>query len=301
MKFFAISILFASSIASAGSCCLGTGPKSFVQLRHLQNYELGIATSLRDTYGRYDSYGSLVNAETNQSYQLSLGASVRATPRMEAYAILPFVSQRKGYVGAVSQSTNLGDILIGTRVDVFDTLFEDEWLPNIKLIASVKIPSGSVDLIETTGRIRPGTGNGIWEPSLGVSLTKDYSSAIMGFSGAYTRRFAKTVRDPIRQTSISVKEGDRIELTESITVPITTRFSAGGGLSQAWDMDQQVEGNAIADSSGRVMSAFINANYFVTRFVNIGAGFEAALPVEKFGANQEAFRSFTASMTYAIY
>lgn len=297
MKTWVLLGLAFSDFAFAGSCCIGSGPRSFVQLKHLQTYDVGIATSYRDVYARFNVYGNRVQSEKNQTLTTAVGGSFRLTPRSELYAILPFVTKSKSYGGETKTRSDLGDITLGTKVLLYDPFFEEDWLPEVKVLASAKAPTGRRDSLIS---VDPGTGNGMWEASLGVQLTKDFGDFIFVLSPSYTRRFSHTIADPFG-TESNLREGDRFELTESITVPVSQRLSLSMGSTQAVDFDGSVNGGVIPDSGGRYTTGFVGASYFVTRLWTVSAAFESVLPFEKLSVNQEGFRTVTFTTTYAIY
>lgn len=288
-----ILLLVAPNFAWAGACCIGGGPRSFVQLRDLQSYDLGIATSIRDNYGRYNQYGEVVSAEKLQTYTMALGASARLFPRLEGFAIVPLVGKSHSVGLEERSAVNLGDVLVGSKLTLYDPLFLEDWFPETKMTVSVKAPSGTTDVV--------GSGNGLWEPSLGVQMQKDFTTIIAGIAASYTARLPRSVANPSKAEQLSVKEGDRIEVTETVTLPIDTSFSVSGGSSQVWDLGTSIDGKGVSDSQGRYATALLSGTYFMTRFWKMTAAFEGVLPVTKLGANEDAYRSFTVTSTYAIY
>lgn len=277
----------------AGACCIGGGPRSFVQLRQFQSYDLGIATSFKDNFARLNSYGEAVETEKLQTYTVALGASAKVLPRTEAYTILPVVLKNRN-LGPESRSrANLGDVLVGGRFSLYDPLYMEDWFPETKILFSVKAPSGTTDEV--------GTGNGIWEPSLGVQFQKDFSNLIAAMSVSFTHRFPRSVKSPVSTSYLSVKEGDRIEVSETVTVPLTQDWSVALGSSQVWDLGGSVNNKGTEDSHGRYISGLLSATYFIDRFWRVSAAFEGVLPFSKWGANEDAYRTVTLTSTYAIY
>lgn len=302
MKTFVSFFLFflVPRIGLAGTCCLGAGPKSFIQMKDLESYQVGFSSSVRDVYGRYDAYGDLVQAEKNQTYNLSLGAGIKLYEGIDAYTTIPWVYQIKKAGGGDRSHASVGDILAGTRVLLLRSLFRDEWYPTIYVNAGLKFPTGSVEALAPNGAIQPGTGNGVWEPFLGIALQKDYQFIILGLNATYTRRFSRTVQNE-GTGSLSVKEGDKFELSETGTIPLSQRLSIAFGANQAWELSRQINDSNVADSSTRAISVFLSSNYFLTRYWALSGGFEFAVPIARFGVNQQAARSLTVTSTYAFY
>lgn len=295
-----LSLIAIPRIAGAGACCLGGGPKTFIALRELQTYQIGLSSSFKDVYGHYDAYGDLYKTDRNQTLTLSLGAGMRLTEELDVFTTIPWVYQYAERVGKPGDATSLGDVTLGGRYFLVRNLFQDDWYPTVTLLGGLKVPSGTTDRIGSAGKLVPGTGNGIWEPFLGVSVQKDLRFVIVGVNATYTRRFGRTVPDA-SGTPVSVKEGDRIELSESATFPVTRRLSFAAGTAQTWDLSTRINGNHADDTAARVATVFASGSYFVTRYWSVGVGAEAAIPVAKLSMNQLATRSVTVTSTYSFY
>lgn len=297
-----LSLLLAGFISQSlygAACCGGEGPKSFLQLRELQSYQLGISTSLKDIYGRYDEYGDLIRTDKSQTYTLSAGAAAKVTEDLDAQLLVPWVYQVKEYTGNPNSAGNLGDISVGARYALVRAFFHDDWYPSIFVSGGLKFPTGTVEALSNEGKITPGSGNGIWEPYLGVFLQKNVGFATLGLSATYTGRFKRTV-DTV-QGPQSVKEGDRVTLGESGTIPLSERWSLTLGSNQTWDMARQLNGSAVADSAARFVTGVVSTTYFLTRYWAMSVEGEAALPIAKLGVNQQAARTITMTTSYAFY
>ena len=300
MKFGLTLIVLIPRLLWAGACCLGGGPKSFVLLRPLQSYELGVSTSFKDNFGRYNSYGDLVATEKNQSYNVLLGGTARLTIDTDAFVIVPWVWQFKESLNATQSRQTLGDILVGVRYHLLDNLFEDEWYPKIQISLGVKVPSGKMEALDELGQITPGTGNGIWEPSLGVTAQKDYGFVIVSVSPAYVWRLGRSFKSA-EGVEAKLNEGDRIELTESLTFPITREWSVAVGSEQSWTLSKKINGSVMSDTQGRGITGFISTGYYLTRFWSLGLGFDSALPLSRWGVNQPATRTISLTSNYSIF
>lgn len=279
---------------------MGGGPKSFIQLRELQTYQVGLSSSFKDVYGHYDAFGDLYKTDKSQTFTLAVGAGARLADDLDAFVTVPWVYQLKETVGKPGDATNLGDVIFGAKYVLLRSLFQDDWYPTISVTGGVKAPTGTVEKLSSEGKIIPGTGNGIWEPFLGIGIQKDYRFVILGFNATYTRRFQRTVADT-NGAPLSVKEGDRVELSEILTFPLSRRFSVSGGSAQTWDFATRINGAAAADTSARMATIVLSASYFLNQYWSITAGSEVAVPIAKLGVNQEATRSITVTTTYSFY
>lgn len=274
------------------ACCLGGGPKSFISLKRLQKYELGVSTSFQDVYGRYNVYGELEETDRNQTYSLSFGAGVRLLSDLQSYLIIPLVLQSNGNADYQNSRLSVGDVLTGVNWIVLESLFSDDWYPTISLSAGLKFPTGSKESL-SAGQYLPGTGNGLWEPFVGLNLAKTLSFATVTFDASYTI--------PASGTPGEVEEGDKIILSESAYIPLSQRLGVGGGSSQTWALPKSQNGAILEDSASRRANIFLNSTYFLTRVMSLSAAVDFSIPIERFGVNDQASRSFTVTMKYGFY
>lgn len=293
MKTFAAIILaLVAPFAYGASCCVGGSPKTFIQLRRLQTYEVGLSTSVRDTYGRYNLYGERETTAGDQTYTVAWGIGARLTEKAQIFSVLPLVHQISRY-GATSVShTSPGDALVGGTWAVVEQLFFDDWYPTVALTAGAKLPTGKVETVRA-GRRVPGTGNGLWEPFVGLSLRKDFEWVTFSFSANFSRPFGKLEGD--------ISEGNRWELSEALNVPFGRRFSFGGGLAQIWVGNKRQGGLVLADSAERSSGAFLTSTYFVTPLVDLTLTADSSLPANGLSVNYAAYRSLTFTVKYGFY
>lgn len=278
--------------ARGASCCVGGSPKTFIQLRRLQTYELGLSTSLRDIYARYDSYGERQASDGNQTYSVSWGAGARLTEYLQAFATLPLIYQVNHY-GSNSTSAALpGDAIMGFSWTVLEHLFFDDWYPTVNITAGAKLPTGRRESI-VEGRHIPGTGNGLWEPFLGASIRKDFEWVTLSLSANYNRPFGTLMG--------GITDGNRWELIESMSLPLNRRFSIGGGLNQTWIGEKGQNGAALANSSERSIGAFFTTTYFITPLVDLTGTFDFSMPSNHLSVNYAAYRALTVTIKYGFY
>ncbi len=283
-KLLFILIVLSLGRIHAASCCVGGSTKSFIQLRNFEKYQLGISLSYKNDFAKYTPYGTLVDAKKKETFTSSIGGGMRLREDLDTSIVVP--------LSQVENSTGLGDIALGLRYVIVDPLYISDWYPKISLTASLKTPTGNQD-----GQ----NGNGIWEPGLGLLLDKDYIDFLVNFSAGYTYRVQKQGTDPFTNNSISVKEGDKIELSESVIVPLTESLSMAVGSSQVWELATQINAKDVDDSHGRSVQGFLSATYFFSRMWKMTAAFDSTLPVEWWGTTLPATRSVSLTSTYSIY
>lgn len=303
MNLFLMIVIFglSSTLASGAVCCLGGGPKTFVDLQHLQKYKLGLSTSFRDIYGRYDSYGDLVSAEKSQTYNMSLAATTNMADGLDVFFVLPWVYQKTSIGNESGSAASIGDVVIGSKYTLIDRLFIDDWYPIVTLLGGMKFPTGATDSVTSSGKLSPGTGNGIWEPFFGITLRKELAPIQLGLSATYTRRFKSNVPNPSGNGVLAVKEGDRFELTESGTLPVSWRLKFVLGSTQQWDLSREIDRATVPDSRARDVRAFLASTYTFTQYWSVSVTGEGSLPVAKLGVNQDASRTLTFATTYGFY
>lgn len=286
----ALFLLLIPEALFALACCAGGNAKSFVSVKSLQKYELGVATSFRDVYGIYNRYGEIEEFAKNQTMSLALGVATRLSHSFQVSLVVPLV-HRYFEAGASGRSTaNLGDVLAGLQYTVVEPVFHEDWYPTISTFGFIKFPSGSMDRRENGVEV-PGTGNGLWEPSIGVQLEKPISFFTVTLRASYNWRLARG----------QMKEGDSLEFMESLSVPIGRRLLIAGGATQSLFADRSRSGEALPNSSGRLVSLFFTPSYFISQEWSVSAGAEFAIPLHGWGKNQPAAQSVSVAARYALF
>jgi len=284
MKIFIVGILFFSSGFYAASCCVGGGAKSFIQLRNFEKYQLGFSLFHKENYAKFNPYGDLKETKPNQTTTSSLGAGMRLRDDLDVNFLVP--------ISRVESSTGLGDSMVGARYTLVDPLFLSDWYPKVNLSVQLKMPTGNQD---------GGNGNGLWEPGLSLIFEKDFNLVLLNFGTSYTYRSVKTGKEHFTGQNISVKEGDKFELSETVILPVTDTLSFALGSSQTWELASQINGEGVKDSHGRSIQGVISGTYYLSRIWKMTIGFDTTLPVEGWGTTLAATRTFTLTSTYSIY
>jgi hypothetical protein len=291
MKLILLILLAAAAPTAFGAaCCGGGGPLSFITLQQLEDVQIGMATSVRDVFGWYNPYGELEETERNQTYTVTLGAGKRLTPDLALTATVPLVYQANGAGRSATSRASLGDTLVGAQYTVMRALFQDDWQPTVTLNAGAKLPTGAVERFGLN-RYLPGTGNGQWEPYLGVQLQKSYRAWIFSLTGNYSLRLPRD----------GYSVGDRIDAIESVTYLFDRRFSLGLGSDQSWLTRAEIAGRYVPDSAGRAIDVFLTPTYFLTQVFSISATASATLPIPGWGVNHQAARAFTLTTQYGFF
>jgi hypothetical protein len=286
--FFALVV--SSNVAYPLACCAGGNAKSFVSVKSLQKYELGIATSFRDVYGVYNRDGDIEDFAKNQSVTLSLGLAARLARSLQGTFVIPFVYRYFESGSSNRSGATVGDALIGIQYTLVEPVFHDDWYPTVSAFGYLKFPSGSI-----AGKIKgveiPGTGNGIWEPSVGVQLEKPIGTLTATLRASYTGRIARS----------ETKEGDSFELMESLSLPIGKHFVVATGSSQTFYNERSINTVPIHGSGGKSISIFLTPTVFLTQLLSVSGGIEFSVPLHGWGRNQPASQLFSLAARYALF
>lgn len=283
-------LMGASRVAFPLACCAGGNAKSFVSVKDLQKYELGLSTSFRDVYGFYNRDGDLEDFSKNQSATVSLGLATRIAGDLQGSLVVPFV-YRYFEGGASSRSgASIGDVLMGLQYTLVDPVFHDDWYPTVSVFGFIKFPSGT-NAGKVNGVEIPGTGNGIWEPSLGFQLEKPFGNLSTTFRLSYTGRIARS----------DAKEGDSFEMMESLSLPFGKTFSFSVGSIQTFYGERSFRGAASPGSAGRNISVFFTPTVFISQLLSLSAGAEFSVPMHGWGQNQPASQVFSLAARYAAF
>jgi len=281
--------LGASSLGIAAACCLGGSSKSFLSLQRLQKYEVGTALSYKEDYGRFSAAGSLESSEVHRTFQMVLGAGTRVHPDWQLHAFVPLVSQVKSYGSRLENAFGLGDVSVGVDWTAVEALFTTDWYPTIRVQAGLKLPTGGTEK-KVSGTWQPGTGNGMWEPYLGVGFEKKIGQFTAGVRGGVTAR-----------ASSGDKLGTQLELAESLAYNFSPRFSVAAGSSQTWTGDTTVGNRTIASSSSRSISFFAQGTYFIDRTLSVALSAEFTAPQSGWSRNSPATQSISLITKYGLF
>lgn len=259
----------------------------------MQTFEIGLSTSFRNVYGRYNATGEPEESSKTNSYTLALGAGARLTDELETFMIVPVVYQTNIFATNSVSRSSLGDVLLGGRFTLLKSLFRDDWYPTVTVSLGTSLPSGQVETF-SNGKLSPGTGSGMWEPFIGLGLKKEYGSVTLSFDSTYTFKVRK-------KASNFAEDGDKIELSEAAIFPFSSRFSLGVGSRQTWTFDAVQNKVKVKDSSGRAIAALFSANYFLTRVWSVVGAVEFALPFSGLGVNQQLSRVVSLTTRYGFF
>lgn len=280
-------------LAFAAACCGGAGPKSFIVLQDLQTYEIGLSLSYRNILGEYNVYGEPQQGDRNKTYVLSFGAGARLLSDIEVSAIVPLSIHEYSSGQNAVRNRDVGDILLGGKWIVLRSLFRDDWYPSVSVTSGLKAPTGSVDRF-VQAKWMPGTGNGLWEPFVGLGFKKEYGIMTVMLDFTYTARLGS-------RSFSGTREGDKFETSENVIVPFGRRFSIGAGSTQSWIAASTRNGLSLDDTSGRVVSLQFNSTYFFTQLFSMGLAIDSGIPITGLGVNQPLAQTASVVTRYRFF
>jgi len=301
MRVFLLLSLLLNPRLFGAACCVGGSPKTFLSLQRLQKYELGLSNSFRDVYGNYNPFGDLVEADKNQSLTLSLGADARLTHFLEAFFVFPWVYQTKQTGSGTHYRSTIGDLSVGARWMLLESLFQSDWYPTVGLVGGVKAPTGSVESVSSEGRLLPGTGTGNWEPYLALELKKDYAPITVVLAAGLTVRLSRNAPDPAGGPNLLVRDGNRMEFSETVSYALSRRLNIALGSNQFWELDRSIDGSVIPFSSSRAIGLALSSSYFFTQFLSLTGAVDFSIPRDRLGVNQQASRTFNFTVKQGFY
>ncbi|NBX93157.1 MAG: hypothetical protein EBQ85_08015 [Proteobacteria bacterium] len=288
---FFIAVLLDLSVWGA-ACCGGGGPKSFLALQELQNFDFSLVSSFQESYGWHNARGEAFSRKGPIDITLQASTVGRLSPNWEAFGRFPIIYRTTDY-GAITQSrSSLGDITLGLRWTLLRSLFVEDPFPTVSLVLGSKLPTGLSEIKEN-GVFKPGTGNGMWEPLVGLSFRKDYFGWLGNIDATWSPQIGGSKGRSERENQLS--------LTESLSYAFSRRFNWGLGSSQTWGFEKEMEGHIIPGSASRGLAVFTSANYFISQFTSVGAGVECSVPWDGFGINQPITRTASLNVRYGFY
>jgi len=254
-QFFIILFTLAGGLR-ASECCLGGGTRSLNSLQAMQKYDFGLTTSFQD----YSSW-----------YNLSLQAysAVRLTPHLEVFGRVPVVQHKVDYGARRESETGLGDVSLGLRMTVLRNLFVEELFPTVNVVFAAKLPTEGKDFHQGN-LFQTRSGNGLLEPLIGVSFSKEYYDWLGMIDLTYVRLegtvFEKFIRD------------NQINATATLGYAINREWHLGVGGNQMWSVGRALNREASLGDVVNTLSLFSYVNYFFTPFASVGTHLDWSSP-----------------------
>jgi hypothetical protein len=254
----------------ASECCLGGGVRSLNSLQAMQRYDVGLTTSFQD----YSSW-----------YNLSVQAysAVRLTPNLEVFGRVPVVQHKVDYGGRHENQTGLGDVNLGLRMTILRSLFVEDLFPTVNLVFAAKIPTEGKDF-QQGNLFQARSGNGLLEPLMGVSFSKEYYDWLGMIDLTYLRLQGSVLEKII--------EDNQVNVAATLGYAVNREWHLGLGSNQMWSFGRRVNHELPADGYQKNISFFSYVNYFVTQFTSVGVHLDWSAPNS---------RTASVSLRYGFY
>ncbi|MFM8269469.1 MAG: hypothetical protein ACKN9V_04700 [Pseudomonadota bacterium] len=279
MNTLRVVVFFLGSAVSlwGTDCCLSGGARSINSLQAMQRIDLGLATSFQD-------YSSWYN------FSLQASTTARLNPNLEMFGRLPLIQHRVDLKTKRDSQTSLGDVGLGLRMTLLRSLFVEDPHPTVSWVVGAKLPTGTQDL-QVGNLFQSRSGNGLFEPLVGLSFSKEYYDWLVAIDFSYTRLQGKI--------SNLLVEDNQVNVTETLSYALNRNWQMGAGSNQLWSFGRKLNRSALADPTGKSLSVFGLLNYYVTPFTSLGAHVDWAF--ETLSRNQPATRSASLSVRYGFY
>ncbi len=195
---FVAALLVGEGAARAQACCAGSGAVTPGRLALHETALVGTSLKAGAVTGSYDGdghYRSLSSGGSEQDFEQDVFGAVRVLERGQLAVLVPFVETRRTASGTTGFGGGLGDVNFAARYD-FTLAGASRIVPGIALLAGLTVPSGRPADSTSAGTLAAGaTGIGAFQINVGLALEQTYGPWLVGVSGLYAQRTARTVGD----------------------------------------------------------------------------------------------------------
>jgi hypothetical protein len=167
---------------------------------------VGLQASAVDVFGSFDAGGHYVEASpgaVDLTFEQSLLAVARISPKLQASMTLPFVETYRSVPGLSDMGGGLGDTTYGLRYD-FTEAGRSATVPGIGLLGSLTVPTGTPPEMASGALASDATGAGAAQVGVGLSLEQEIGHAVINVTGSATWRSPRAFGD------IRVQDGIRL-------------------------------------------------------------------------------------------
>lgn len=248
-------------------CCGTDSPRILASMQELRQLDFSLTTSFKEVYARYDSQGNLSQVRGPSDLAFQLTSVIRLNPQLEMFGRLPFIFRSENGLSPHEGSSQLGDLLLGFRRIVYESLYLEDPLPTVSFLANLKVPTGLSDL----GTQSPKA----WEPFVGIGLQKERFQWLGNMD-----------------LGLSVRENE---------ILFRGSQSLGYGISQPVQLGLGSQQIISLNASQKVFSLLSFAHWSLDQFTVLGAQIDWSLPLEGFGANQVLTRTASVSLRYTFF
>ncbi len=277
------------SVAHAQACCAGAGAVTPGRLALHETALVGTVLKAGLVTGSYDgggSYHALPARASEQDFEEDLFGAVRIFERGQLAVLVPFVETRRTASGVTGAGGGIGDVNFAGRYD-FTLAGASRIVPGIALLAGLTIPSGRPADSSSAGTLATGaTGIGAYQINVGLALEQTYGPWLVGVSGIYAQRTARTVGEgPSEVHERLAPQWTGLAVAAYI---FPNEMALAASASYTVEGDATIGGTADTESARRLPVLTISGVAPLSdRFRLQGAVFDD-LPISTLGAGQPA-------------
>jgi len=257
-------------------------PGNFLWTHDLSSMGFGLASYIEETIGAFAEDGTYLPETKAQRIGIMAGYAVRFSENLETYSVVPWLYHSQNG----QKSLSLGDIELGARITLWHNLFRGDF-PTLRFLVLLKTPTGR----RAATPHLPATGNGYWEPGVGLEITKSYGNLRLDLQAAFYKRFGNA-------TATSVPKANHADFSQTASFGIGKKFFVALGLRE---QIQFASSDAPNGAGSYRISAIGSGAYFIDPSWSISTSFDYGIPSDGFGNNRDALRKFTLSTTYSFH
>ena len=288
---------------SAQSCHGGGGGQVLAVLASGQQYQLATATSYRLSKGRFDPYGRYIEYSSSTEYRSWItlwGVAYRVSENWQFGVSLPMVYNDYSISMVERQATSLGDPIGEVRYGIWEDLGFLKYRPSLSFYSGLRVPLGK-SLYDSSDPLDADvTSDGVFTFHSGATLSKIYHPLKLSWDGSFFYPFSKTITQqrgkPI--ASYVLKNGNRFQMSESVSALFNDHFTGTLSLKQLWQHQNKKDGQPVWGSAGRLFSTLVGMSYTLNTAWGFSLSYENAFPFYRYLVNQPQTETFLVAGIY---
>ena len=264
--FLAAGFLSLSASGISSPCCGTDSLRILASLQELRHLDFSLTTSLKEVYARYDGQGKLSRLQGPSDLTFHFTSIARLYPELQIFGRVPFLFRSDTAAYQESRGPRLGELLLGMQRTLYQSLYLEDPVPTVSILATVKAPTGLTEL----GTVAPRA----WEPYLGFALQKER------FHWLGNMDFGVS----LRQRELLLRGSQ----------------SLGYTISQPWQLGIGSQQILSLNASQKMVSLFSFVHLALGQFTLVGAQLDWSLPIPGLGSSQDLTRTASFSLRYTF-
>ena len=244
--------------------------------------------------GSYDAdghYRSLPGGGSEQDFEEDVFGAVRVLERGQLAALVPFVETRRTAGGATGFGGGIGDVNFAARYD-FTLAGASRLVPGIAVLGGLTVPSGRPADSTSAGTLATGaTGIGAFQINVGLALEQTYGPWLVGLSGLYAQRTARTVGDGA--SAVHERLAPQWTGLAVVAYVFPSEVALAASASYTVEGDATIGGASDGESARRLPVLSVSAVVPLSDRLRLQGALYDDLPITPLGAGQPAAAGFT--------